>query len=218
MPFSTESTALQMLWFASCSRLRVWPAKPLITDWTPDGLLMLSCIRQMESDGICFGKRDRSDFWLLHRETRPGFLIGSPPCTMYSSLQALNKPRMGEEVWARKMAEAESLLGFACQVYAEQHRCGAYGVHEHPLGASSWQRKCVQDIMKMEGVTTVKLDMCQFGLTARDHQGTGPAMKPTMLMTNCPLGRRAHGQAMPEGASTRASLRRQSRGRREIHR
>ena len=43
------------------------------------------------------------------------------------------------------------------------------------------------EVGRMEGVVTVKADMCQFGLMTRGKAGEGYARKPTRFMTNSPL-------------------------------
>ena len=76
---------------------------------------------------------------------------------------------------------------------------GRWILHEHPVGATSWQLDPVKKIMKMSGVKTVVGDQCQFGLTTRvDGGGLGPARKRTRFMSSAPsvleeLGRLCQG-------------------------
>ena len=61
---------------------------------------------------------------------------------------------------------------------------GRYFVHEHPAGATSWKLPAVKALLEEEGVMAVVADQCEFGLTSRDHWGTGPAKKPTRFLIN----------------------------------
>ena len=64
------------------------------------------------------------------------FVIGSPMCTMFSQLQALNKKwneKRAEEYEAR-LRKAEAHMRFAVKMYRIQLEGGRYFVHEHPAG------------------------------------------------------------------------------------
>ena len=59
-------------------------------------------------------------------EEKPFLLIGSPPCTAFSSWQALNAARLG---WTaqdsrRRRAEGELHVRFCCEVYKLQAEAG----------------------------------------------------------------------------------------------
>ena len=76
---------------------------------------------------------DRLKLWKLIYKHRPYFVIGSPPCTVYSALQNYRRSRPGgEERLARAKLAAQKHLEFCCEVYAHQVRQGLYFVHEHP--------------------------------------------------------------------------------------
>ena len=131
-----------------------------------------------------FTKADRREA-ARHKVEReePMFLVGSPPCTVWSSLQVLNVNKSGREEAEKKRIEAEVHMRFVCELYAMQHRSGRYFVHEHPLYATSWKLEWVQDIMELEGVATAWGDQCQYG----QDGGTGePMKKPTRWLSNSP--------------------------------
>ena len=118
-------------------------------------------------------------------KTRPTVLIGSPPCTPYSQLQKLNEHRRDPEVVAREKVAADVHMRFCCELYEEQHRRGAFFLHEHPAGAESWKMRCMLKVMAMKGVEAVVADQCCFGLTSVDKDGPGLVKKPTRFVTNC---------------------------------
>jgi hypothetical protein len=70
---------------------------------------------------------------LISRE-KPFIVIGSPPCTDFSSWNTrLNHKRMSESEVHRRKVEAETLLGFAIEVYEHQMRHGRHFLHDTRL-------------------------------------------------------------------------------------
>ena len=118
---------------------------------------------------------------------RPYVLIGSPPCTAFSRLQGLNKGRRGENKAKQKLTEAIGHMKLCCELYTEQHKNGAYFIHEHPEGADSWTLKCVIALEQLPGVQKIRIDQCFYGAKSTHPDGTeGPAQKPTVILTNAP--------------------------------
>jgi hypothetical protein len=112
---------------------------------------------------------------------KPMFLIGSPPCTAYSPLQALSANRRDPEEVKRDQIRAGIHMEFVTSLYREQVLAGRYFLHGHPLCATSWQLECILDVMAMEGVDTEWCDQCQYG----QDGGTGePVKKPPRWMSN----------------------------------
>ena len=71
-------------------------------------------------------------------QEEPYFVIGSPPCTDFSTLyRNLCAPRMDPAVVKKRRVEAEILLRFAAEIYRAQLGRGGHFLHEHPLGADS---------------------------------------------------------------------------------
>ena len=67
----------------------------------------------------------------------PYFVIGSPPCTIWSILQNGNRGRYSEEEWAAKLRAGKVHIDFCLAIYEVQRRAGRYYLHEHPRTATS---------------------------------------------------------------------------------
>ena len=78
---------------------------------------------------------------------KPYLLIGSPPCTAYSNLQAFNRIRPGGDA---KVDEAQRRarvhLMFCCALSREQIAAGRFFLHEHPKSATSWSEQCMREL------------------------------------------------------------------------
>ena len=127
---------------------------------------------------------DRKEAIRMIKREKPKFIMGSPPCEQYSQLVNLNPHRQSVE-FKKAKAQADILLDFAMEVYELQMRGGRYFAHEHPSYATSWTMPSVEKLLAMPSVGTVALDMCQYGMIARDSKGEAPALKPTKIMSNC---------------------------------
>ena len=78
----------------------------------------------------------------------PLFVIGSPPCTMFSVLQELfggarRADPKKQDKFDEKLAAAVKHMEFCCEVYRQHTKKGGYVVHEHPWGARSWKLDCI---------------------------------------------------------------------------
>ena len=69
------------------------------------------------------------------------------PCRMFSTMQNSNRRHFTEERWAREMAEAQGMLGFALLMAKKQYQRGRYFVLEHPHGAQSWNEPQVTTML-----------------------------------------------------------------------
>eukprot|EP00435_Cladocopium_sp_Y103_P075707 s119_g63.t1 len=125
---------------------------------------------------------DRARALRVYEARKPSFLMLSPPCTMYSKMQILNLNKMNPEVRRQRFQDAHCLLDFAMLLAMKQHRRNRKFCHEHPSGASSWQRPCVLELSSAPGVHLVTFDQCRVGL--RTPAGDKPLRKRTTLMTN----------------------------------
>ena len=158
-------------------------------------------------------RNDRERVKKRIKEEKPRLLVGSPECTMFSTLQQLS-PWTIEK--AKKLNEAKAHMKFVCELYQDQIEAGGLILHEHPLSAASWKLEVVSRILKLPGVKTVVGDQCQFGLTTYDQQGKKtPARKRTRFMSNCPeilqeLGKMCPGkhvhQPLIQGRARAASI------------
>ena len=114
------------------------------------------------------------------KTVQPWLVIGSPECRMFSQLQQLNKHKGVER--NQLMKQAEEHLKCVVKLYKIQGQEGRQFLHEHPAGATSWQFRVIQDLLKLKGVQTTIADQCMYGLktwsTNRAIQDT-PAQKKT---------------------------------------
>ena len=120
-------------------------------------------------------------------DVRPGLIIVSPPCRMYSAMQNLLKDYRAEnpEAMKRYMAnrkEAQVLLDFAAEACELAHKLNLSFVLEHPATASSWHTKVLKRLCRLDGVHRITMDQCRFNL--RGEQGLH--RKATGILTNNP--------------------------------
>ena len=117
---------------------------------------------------------------------KPLLLIGSPMCTIHSIMNNINNARMPREVVQQRFAYARGHLKFAAQLYKMQVQGGRYLPHGHPASASSWQGRCIKEVLKLDGVRRVLGDQCCYGLKTMGRYGERLARKTTACMTNSP--------------------------------
>ena len=77
-------------------------------------------------------KADRLEALRLVRERRPTWVIGSPPCTAFSTLMCMNFNNMDPEKAKRLLATARMHLHFTASLYYGQLLRGDTFLHEHP--------------------------------------------------------------------------------------
>ncbi len=111
------------------------------------------------------------------RAEEPFLVVGSPPCTMFSSLQNLRADK-GTAAWEKRRRAAEVLLVFAAAVYQLQIQAGRHFLHEHPAGATSWNHPAIAKLRAQPGVDAVGSHMCAFGLEATTARGPGRGARP----------------------------------------
>ena len=93
--------------------------------------------------GFDFNKKaDRDRFWEAIERDKPSLVIGSPPFTLFSKLQELNKfmykdDRMWMLKFNERMDQAKRYVEFCAKVYQHQIDSGRYSLHEHPYLATS---------------------------------------------------------------------------------
>ena len=114
----------------------------------------------------------------------PLFVIGSPPCTMFSILQNGNKHRHSPAAWQAKLDAAEVHIKFCLTLYEIQRRAGRYYLHEHPRTATSWALESVQKFMKHPDTICVHSNMCRFGMTTTMGGKVGLVREAITFMTN----------------------------------
>ena len=107
----------------------------------------------------------RQEVALLIEKEDPLFLIGAPPCTVFSSMQNINHRHHVGEVWEVKYQQGLSHLEYAVRLYWEQISRGRFFLHEHPATATSWGLSMVKELERHPGVQVVTGDMCRWGMT-----------------------------------------------------
>ncbi len=133
------------------------------------------------------------------RAEEPFLVVGSPPCTMFSSLQNTNK-RKGTAEWKDRRRTAEVLLTFAAAVYKMQVLAGRHFLHEHPAGATSWSHPSMTRLLATSGVGAVVAHQCAYGLqSSTPGGGRAPAKKPTRFMSSAPALLEALSRRCPGG-------------------
>jgi len=132
---------------------------------------------------LCSTDQDRC--CQLVESCRPGMLMLSPPCTMFSPLQRMwNIPKMDPAVFQSRMAAANKLLHFTVTLMKLQSKLGGGFCFEHPVAASSWQDPLVvHAVATIPDCQVVNFDQCTIGL--RSPAG-GILKKRTKLCTNMP--------------------------------
>ncbi len=83
-------------------------------------------------------KRERAR--QLLRKQKPHLLIGSPACRAFCTLQFLNAFKSSNpDAVEKHRLEAVEHIKVVVSLYDEQMEHGRYFLHEHPLGAGSWE-------------------------------------------------------------------------------
>jgi hypothetical protein len=142
---------------------------------------------------------DRKRAWDRIRAEEPFLVVGSPPCTMFSSLQNTNKKK-GTAEWRERRRAAEVLLTFAAAVYKLQVLSGRHFLHEHPAGATSWSHPAMTWLLATPGISAVVAHQCAFGLqTSTPGGGQAPAKKPTRFLSSSPAVLEALSRRCPGG-------------------
>lgn len=118
----------------------------------------------------------------LYETHVPFFTMLSPPCTMYSKMQNLNFGKMPPCLLKKRWADAHCMLDFAMYIAKRQLAAGRLFAHEHPVGASSWKRRSVTELLLDPTVYKVNFDQCRLGL--RTPSGEKALQKRTTIMTN----------------------------------
>ena len=113
---------------------------------------------------------------LIEREA-PLFLIGAPPCTVFSSMQNINQRRNVGEAWEVKYQQGLAHLECAVQLYWEQISRGRFFIHEHPATASSWGLPMIK-VERHPGVQIVTGDMCRWGMTLEKDTPVDETTRP----------------------------------------
>ena len=115
-------------------------------------------------------------------EQQPALLIGSPMCTLFSKMQALNSKHWDPLEFQKALKAAKEHLKFCLELYRLQIAGGRYFLHEHPSSASSWNLPEMISFIAQFDVDTVVGDMCAHGMVLEGR----PVRKSTRWLSNCP--------------------------------
>ena len=130
-------------------------------------------------------RKTQQDTEHYFKTVKPGLTLISPPCTMFSQIQNLNR-RLYEGAEAtreyiKKINQTRILLRFAIRISNLILDYGGKFVFEHPLSCKAWPQKEVQELIKRTDVQLVRSDQCAFGLVSPSGEAM---MKPTGWATN----------------------------------
>ncbi len=70
-------------------------------------------------------------------------------CTRWCSWQALNDAKKDPSLVRREKIRAMVHLNFVAELYRDQVLGGRFFLHEHPDGASSWEEKVMQEVLRL---------------------------------------------------------------------
>ena len=129
-------------------------------------------------------QRHRDEATRMVVTEEPFFLIGSPPCTMFSVLQNGNRHRFTERDWQKKLDDAEVHIKFCLTLYEIQRRAGRYYLHEHPRSATSWKLRSMGRFKHYADTIYIDSNMCRFGMVTNHKGEKGLVQKATTFMTN----------------------------------
>ena len=121
------------------------------------------------------------------KEHKPTWVKGSPPCTPFSQLQALNYPKTDPNQVAKILRDGRRHLHFVIRLCKLQLESKRHFLHEQPAGATSWQDFQMRALLRQHGVQVVTSDQCMYGLVTRGANGElAHAKKPTKWASSSP--------------------------------
>ena len=113
------------------------------------------------------------------------FLMLSPPCTAFSSLNRMwNYPKMPPQKVEEKLTKGMVYICHSVALAKQQIARGRWFAVEHPACATSWRTPVMQELTDMPQVQSVVFDQCMFGLCS--PSGAMAMRKRTRIATNCP--------------------------------
>ena len=125
----------------------------------------------------------RRKLWHILQNEDPKFVIAAPPCTYFagfSKINAMHDPKLYQE----KRAKAETIANAVVKACEDQHRKSKYFLIENPQRSDLWRLPSTQRLLRQEGVTTLTIDQCMYGLV--DKQTGERIKKTTTFLTNIP--------------------------------
>ena len=95
-------------------------------------------------------------------EDKQLLLIGSPPCTLWSTWQRTNSKRDLKK-YAKELEQARVHLQFVCKLYKKHMKAGRLLLHEHPAYASPWSGHTVKAPLDRDQVDREITHQRQYG-------------------------------------------------------
>ena len=139
-----------------------------------EGLCALD-LRTLKPNGLPWDftkKQDRRLAIQLVKERKGKWLIGSPPCTPFSTWNTgVNSVRSDPEKGRRALREGRVHLRFVVGLYKRQLSEGRHFLHEHPQGAASWSEPCMVSLLMHPRVDSVVSHRCEYMLYSRTKDG-----------------------------------------------
>ena len=117
-------------------------------------------------------------------DKKPYFLVGSPTCTAFRALQALNKSSMDPAKWDARCETGIRHLRCEIKIYRLQVGQGRWLLHEHPSSASSRKLPAIQTLICGLSIEKTVAHTCRHGMRSSDDRGSGREKKPTGFPTN----------------------------------
>ena len=128
---------------------------------------------------------DRNDVRHYVKTNKPGLVVVSPPCTLYSALQNLNQKHLDSpekiQEYLKRVTEAQVLMRFAIEICRLVASYGGTFLFEQPQTSRAWKEPFVEKLTKELQNFVVTCDQCMFDLRSAEgllHK------KPTSWLTN----------------------------------
>ena len=114
-----------------------------------------------------FSRREDRELALALLDSEdPDWVVGAPPCTVFSLINAnMNFPRLPPHVVKERLAAGRVHLKFVARIYRAQLRRGKFFLFEHPALASSWRDPSISALAKRRHVGMTTCNQCMFGFS-----------------------------------------------------
>ena len=90
--------------------------------------------------------------------------------------------------YKNKLVDGGILLKFTAEIYGVQMALGRHFLHEHTVGASSWQETCIKKVAQDSRVGVPIAHLCQYGMQSVDNNRVKHAVrKSTRFMSTSKL-------------------------------
>ena len=119
------------------------------------------------------------------RNVKPGLTVISPPCTLLSLMQNMNRKYLDDpqkkRIHDQRLREAKELLRFGVRIAKVIQEYGGIFLIEQPLTSKAWQCDELYQLLHEEGVYIGRGDQCMYGLKSVKGE---PQLKPTGWCSN----------------------------------